>query len=431
MNTKNLFVLAMATLWSVLPAKSPAQTWQTVLDYQLTPGQFAQGSALAADTAGDVFCGGTAADRAAPLTDTAHGLVLKTDISAVNWFLSDDPTAAPSQYSARVWWGLGFDVQGSLYSVGTLTPKGSSYPYPSSWLVRKSSDGGLSWSTANLFQYSSGLTSEGKALAIDTSGTVYVAGYGTSPAANKSQPNSVHWLVRKSIDGGLNWTLIDDFFNPLKGGFPQWGIPHKATCVPGAGVLVIGQASSNPQGFMTVWIVRRSLDGGTTWSTADLNPPGGSASVACANGVTSDPDGKIYVVGRIDFSQVIAHKTYTTGQWVVRVSNDGGVTWSNIDVLSVGPGRIASAGAVGIDAAGKPVVAGQYQDANNVYHWIVRRPDAFGNWQTVDDFQLASGYEAGPQDLLSDAAGNLLVAGYADDAAGSHWVVRRLASSTP
>jgi hypothetical protein len=431
MNIKNTFILATATLWSVLPAESTAQTWQTVLDYQLAAGQFAQGSALAADSVGDVFCGGTAADSAGGLADTAHGLVLKTDTSAVNWFLSDDPTPTPSPYSSRVWEGLGFDAQGNLYSVGTLTPKGSSYPYPSYWLIRKSSDGGLSWFTASLFQYTSGLTTEGRALAADASGTVYVAGYGTTPAAKRTDPNPVHWLVRKSPDGGMSWTLADDFFNPAKGGFPQWGIPRKARWVPSVGVFVVGQASSNPQGYQSNWTVRRSLDGGVTWSTVDLNAPGGSANVACAYGIVSDPQGKIYVVGRIDFSQVIAHKTYTTGQWVVRMSSDGGTTWSNVDVLSGSPGKIASAGAVGIDAAGKPVVAGQYQDANNVYHWIVRRPDAFGNWETVDDFQLASGYEAGPQDLLTDAAGNLLVTGFSDDAAGCHWIVRRLANSTP
>src|SRR5262249_55081747 len=158
---------------------------------------------------------------------------------------------------------------------------------------------------------------------------------------------------------GVNWTLADDFFNPVKGGFPQWGIPHKAACVPGVGVFVVGQASSNPQGSLTVWTVRRSLDGSSSWSTVDLNPPGGSATVACANGFTSDPQGKIYVVGRIDSSQVIARKTYTTGQWVVRMSSDGGTTWSNVDVWSGGPGKIASASAIGIDAAGKPAVAGQ------------------------------------------------------------------------
>ena len=130
-------------------------------------------------------------------------------------------------------------------------------------------------------------------------------------------------------------------------------------------------------------------------------------------------------MGRVDVSQEISHKTYITGQWIVRKSGDGGNTWVNVDVLTVGAGKIASALAVGTDGVGLVVVAGRYQDAQSVYHWIVRRPDALGNWQTVDDFQLAPGYAADPAGVAVDAAGNLLVTGSASDAAGNHWVVRR------
>jgi hypothetical protein len=421
--------VALSAALFLIQARASAQTWATVLDYQLAAGQFAQGSALAANTAGDVFCGGTAADGAGGLADAAHGLVLKTDTSAANWFLSDDPTPSPSQYSSRVWRGLGFDSQGNLYSVGSLTPKGSSAPYPSYWLVRKSSDGGVSWSTEDAFQYSPGLASEGRSFAADASGGIYAAGYVSSPATKRTDPAPLHWLVRKSTDAGQTWSVVDDYYN--KAGYPKWGIPQKADFVPGVGLFVVGQTAANANGYSQTWTVRRSTDGGATWSTVDLYQPGGAGYISCANSLTSDSQANIYIVGRADISQVIKSKTYTVGQYIVRKSSDGGSTWANIDVFSVGPGKIASAVAVGIDAAGKPVVAGQYQDANTVYHWIVRRPDAIGNWQTVDDFQLVSGYEAGPQDLVSDTAGNLVITGFADDSAGSHWVVRRLANSTP
>jgi hypothetical protein len=408
-----------------------AQNWQTVLDYQLAAGQFAEGSALAADAAGDVFCGGTAADRAGGLADTAHGLVLKTDTSAVNWFLSDDPTPSPLQYSSRVWRGLGFDAQNNLYSVGSLTPKGSSAPYPSYWLVRKSSDSGLSWSTEDAFQYSPGLASEGRAYAADDSGAIYTAGYGSSPAAKRSDPAPLHWLVRKSTDGGQTWSTVDDYYNTAKTGYPKWGIPQKAHFVPGVGVFVVGQSAANANGYSQTWTVRRSTDDGATWSTVDLYQPGGVGYVSIAYSLTSDSQGNIYVVGRADIPQVIQRKTYTVGQFVVRKSSDGGVTWSNIDLFSVGAGKIASASAAGLDGTGKLIVAGQYQDALNSYHWITRRPDALGNWQTVDNFQLASGYDAAPDDLITDATGNVLVSGQGEDAAGPHWIVRRLANTMP
>jgi hypothetical protein len=422
-------VTALCAALLLAPARAPAQAWATVLDYQLAAGQFAEGSALAADAAGNVFCGGRAADGAGALADAAHGLVLKTDTSAANWFLSDDPSPSLSQYSSWVRRGLGFDGQGNLYSVGSLTPKGSSYNQ-SYWLVRASSDGGLSWSTESAFQYSPGSASQGLAFAADASGGIYSAGYGTTPAARTSDPGQLHWLVRKSLDAGQTWSVVDDYYNSNKAGYPKWGIPEKACFVPGGGLFVVGQTAANANGYSQTWTVRRSADGGATWSTVDLYQPGGVGYISIAYSLTSDSQGSIYVAGRADIPQVIKPKTYTVGQFIVRKSSDGGNTWSNIDVFSVGPGKIASAGAVGIDAAGKLVAAGQYQDANNVYHWIVRRPDAFGNWQTVDDFQLFSGCEAGAQDLVSDAAGNLLVSGSADDSVTAHWVVRRLANSS-
>jgi hypothetical protein len=116
---------------------------------------------------------------------------------------------------------------------------------------------------------------------------------------------------------------------------------------------------------------------------------------------------------------------------IVRNSTNGGNTWSTVDVFNVGAGKIGSATALGADAEGKPVVGGRYQDAQNIDHWIVRRPDALGNWQTVDDFQLEPGLGALPEDVTVDAAGNLLVTGHANDATGTHWIVRRLASPNP
>jgi hypothetical protein len=114
-----------------------------------------------------------------------------------------------------------------------------------------------------LYQYDAGMDSGGHAFAADSLGNVYTAGYGSSPAP-KLSPGLLHWLVRKSPDGGLSWTLADDFFNPVKGGFPQWGIPLKAHVVSGVCLFVVGQARSNQQGDPMIWTVRRSLDGGTT-----------------------------------------------------------------------------------------------------------------------------------------------------------------------
>ena len=393
-----------------------AQTWQTVFDYQLAPSKSSIGAGLATDTAGNVFAGGTAQDA----TGTGHGLIFKTDATEFNWSLSDDNNPSRTQDISQ-FIDPGFDSYGNLYSFGSLVPKSS---LSGSWLLRKSTDRGASWSTVSVFQYISGTDSRGYAFAADTSGSIYTVGYGSTPSARHS-PGALHWLVRKSTDGGLTWALADDFLTSAKGGFPQWGIPLKAHFAAGIGLFVVGQASTGPTGYPLIWTVRRTLDGGTTWSTVDLNSAAGSAYTASANGVSSDSQGNVYVVGRIDVSQTVKNKSYNTGQWVVRKSSDGGNTWANVDAISAGIGSVSSAYAVGRDAAGNIVVAGEYPDAAGIAHWIVRRPNAFGNWQTVDDFQLAPGYGARPGGVGTDAAGNLLISGSADDVNGTHWIVRR------
>jgi hypothetical protein len=77
-------------------------------------------------------------------------------------------------------------------------------------------------------------------------------------------------------------------------------------------------------------------------------------------------------------------------------------------------------------------VVGTGIDAQRSNHWLVRRPNAQGTWQTVDDYQLAAGQRGYASDVAADAGGNLVVVGAANDAAGvSHWIVRRLANPNP
>jgi hypothetical protein len=382
-----------------------AQTWTTVLNYQFSAGLSSDGYALAADSLGNVFTGG----RKNPSASESYisGLVLKTDTTEASWILSDDSNPSPSQEASAVY-GLGFDSNGNLYSAGSLSvpstsPKpsgGTSYCY-----VRKSSDAGGSWSTVDLLPGGGGTGVAG-----DLSGNVYVwVNEGLS-----------QWLVRKSADGGQTWATVDAVSSAGANGI---------SFVPGIGLFAVGQAktttTSTSKGKTTTtssisWLVRRSADGGATWSTVDLYqpPPGYRAG---ANGVASDALGKVYVVGQ---TTILVGRT-AVDEWIVRESGDGGNTWTNVDAFSYAAGKDAQAKGAGRDAAGNIVVGGIGDDANGLAHWLVRRP-VQGIWTTVDDYQLASGTSAGAEAIAADAAGNLLVTGYAWDASGSyHWIVRR------
>lgn len=375
--------------------------WQTVLDYQY-PGGTAEGHRIAADTSGNIFCGGDGSDAAG----ITRGMVLKTDTTQASWLVSDDSNPDPSQYESFVW-NLGLDASGNVYSVGQLTPISSFLP---SWYVRKRDAVSGTWSTVDNYQYAAGQFMNATGFTADDTGNIYVAGYGRETPKRRNQAGNLHWLVRKSTDGGAHWTLVDDVAGPTSN-FGTRG----AGFVPGAGIFVVGYPYGSSA---TSWLVRRSVSGEPgTWSTVDSPFAGG------AEEISSDGAGNIYVVGS-RYIQVTAKSGYQA--WVTRKSSDGGSTWSTVDTFSYPSNKGTYANGIGRDADGNVMVVGRGLDAQGQFHWLVRTIVS-GAWTTVDDFQFSSGKHSAASGVVTDAAGNLLVSGFGYDVAGSHWIVRRLA----
>jgi hypothetical protein len=77
---------AFTTLASL--AQTPAN-WETVLNYQY-PGGTAEGHRVVADASGNVFTAGDGSDA----SGITRGIVLQTDTTQANWFLSDDTIQA-------------------------------------------------------------------------------------------------------------------------------------------------------------------------------------------------------------------------------------------------------------------------------------------------------------------------------------------------
>jgi hypothetical protein len=398
--------LAAAVASLLTQSSLHAQTWQTVLDYQY-PGGTAEGSGIAVDASGNLFSGGNGNDA----SGIVHGIVLSTDPTQAGWLVSDDTNPDPTQYNSYIW-DFGIDAGQNLYSIGQLTPNSTGIAY---WNVRKSSNSGLTWSNAGApYQYAAGQSIDATGFAADDVGNIYVVGWGR----DASKKNYLHWLVRKSADGGQTWTLVDDVQGPT-GNFGAAG----AGFVPGAGIFVVGAPYA---GSASPWLVRRSLNGQLgTWSTVD-NPFAGAARA-----VSSDSQGNVYVAGSQFITVTIKTHPLTTSSypvWVVRKSSNGGNTWSTVDTFIYAANKGADAYGIGRNSVGNLVVAGRALDSQGKLHWLVRTPDASGTWQTVDDFQLAPGYHASASGVATDAAGNLLVTGTAFDATpGEHWIVRRLA----
>jgi hypothetical protein len=315
-------------------------------------------------------------------------------------------------------------------------------------LVRRSLDGGATWQTVfTLDQPAGGNPSLRPRLAVDPLGQIFFAlSYG--------QYETLRWLVYKSADAGNSWTQVDDAYGPGMaagaaavtsdavgriyvagfGGPTGWGVVRRSTdggqswttMAPlGAGVdpwsiTTIGEdvfvgARDYLGGYMRS-LVLRSRDQGETWETADGYQLANGSSET--EGLAADSRGYLYAISFGTDSSYLQH-------WQVRRSTDGGDAWATVDDYTGNGGGAPFA--VTTDPAGRVLVVG----SNG--RWVVRSSsDAGTNWVTSDDFQLTPESSAQALAACSDAAGNVFAVGYNNlGGVGSSWVVRKLAASRP
>ena len=282
-------------------------------------------------------------------------------------------------------WGLAAAPSGRIFAVASVY---ADYP---DWrqVVLSSSDTGSTWSVLDDFappgfhvEFWGGL---GGGIALDSTGSIYVSGL--SYANDGIQAD--HWYVRRSTDSGATWTTVDDFALATVGtGYDDVGVAADA-----AGNVYVSKANGQ------VWTVRKGV-GGTAFSTVDALPN------SLPKDIFVHPTDGIFVVGT---SQVTI-KNQTSWAWLVRRSTDGGATWSNVDTYHLFSSYSAVAMGIGANASGIYVV-GRANNANSS-HWIVRKSANGGNaWTTVDDYQLVADNSNQARCIATDANGNLLVAG--------------------
>jgi hypothetical protein len=402
-------LLAAATLTT--QAQAPAETWTTVEDYQFVTGAPSSGRCMTADAAGNVFTGGLGFTG----PGLASGLILWTNDAseaAGSWPVADDFNPGSAQ---AVVTGLAFDSSGNLWSVGTVYNPCTQASCSGFWYLRMSPTPTIlgSWTNVSTFQYADGQVCVASSITADLSGNVFVAGH-SSDARGVN-----HWLVRKYSSANPTGFTVEDIPNAVGRGIGF---------VPSVGLFAAGSITTTAKGTTTTsWVVLKGADGGSKWSTVDVvTPPPGCFAMARA--VATDKYGNIYVAGQID-TPVGAKRPSVVSQWLVRQSL-GGATWATADAFSYLAGKSSYAFGMGMDSTGNPVVAGIGTDSAGTEHWLVRRP-VQGVWNTVDDYQLASGQPAVPGlewvgCVTADAANNVLVTGGAADATGvDHWIVRR------
>jgi hypothetical protein len=243
----------------------------------------------------NVVSGGTSAGVYLTGRSPVGWLIRKTSDAGGTW--SDVGDSWPGQAS-----GVCADRAGNLYVAGADF---SDPNLGSTWTVRTSADGGISWSVADTV--SSPFASNAGGVGTDREGNVYVVG-GTSDSDGNQ-----HALIRSNAGG--NWTTADDYQSASTN-----AVFYDAFTTDSSGRLY----ASGRDGYPNGWLIRSA--------------PGSAAQVT------------------LDFSYLLTLAqhyngpgTFTTGD----LNNDGQVGFDDLLILAQDYGRTISAtGAEGAATVG-------------------------------------------------------------------------------
>ncbi len=249
-------------------------------------------------------------------------------------------------------------------------------------IARLNTDGSLD---ATFGSTGAGLSSLVKALVIDSSGKVIVAGtfvnYNGTPE---------HSVARLNTDGSLDVT-----FNP-GAALNSW---VNAVAIDSSGKIIVGGDFTDYNVTSEIYIARLNTDGSLD---ATFNPVGGGL----ANDVyalTIDSSGKIVVVG--DF--ISYNGTPEPG--VARLNTDGSLDATFNPTAGVGLNSWVNA--LAIDSSGKIIVGGHFTSYNITPEFYVARLNTDGSLDTTFN-PTGTGLNGDVYAVALDSSGKIIVSGF-------------------
>jgi hypothetical protein len=266
-------------------------------------------------------------------------------------------------------------------------------------------------------------------LAIDSAGAVYtVDEVGVPKNNNPNAPLLYHWIVRKRAAGATDFVTIDDYTAGGIGGFGK-GI-NVVESGPAAGIYAIGAVSLDSTGSTYAQSIRKSGDGGATWTTVNTFTYDAGTARTTARHVVGAADGRLYAVGTAQQRRIIGfrgNKPVYAAQndtfMLVRQSSDGGASWATVDVTPT-PGWASEPFDADVDLDGNLYVAGEMMVNLGDQDYGFVRTNSGGSWQQVDSF-AAAGVGSTASSVAIGPAGSVFVSGYAKDAGGVHHAIIR------
>jgi hypothetical protein len=348
----------------LLESRTLLSAWGTVDNFQLAAGQSAYAKAMATDSGGNVYAAGFAYDSAGH----SHGIIREKLAGGTSWTTIEDYTVPTTVTNGGASFrAIALDSVGDIYVAGAANTSGTN-----AWTVLEKPAGGTTFSVVDSISGGDGVT-----LAIDPAGNVFAGGSTwTTSGKSGNGKKTYYWTVRKQTAGQGAFSTVDNSISSVIQIFPEGATSIASGASAGLYVVGLGSGSN--------WLVRKSADAGATWKTVDsfLYPSGTNSR---ALGVAGDGAGNVYVVGWGWDSSNSEH-------WMVRKSANGGSSWSTVDDFRYGATYNIAEG-LGTDLAGNVNVVGFGVDSSGVYHDLVRS-NAGGSWTTVNDLPGGGTFDA-------------------------------------